>query len=391
MSERDNELFNILSDIEKLTKEQYEELISIYGVSVVNSVIEKLVKENAENIYRFDIYFSNMVDELNLCDDNYRLYLNDISLIPCMDEDSNYRLILQLTNIIKKLDNIFILFEFEQVDNNKFLWIEDKINYCLDNCNDSVVLVELEKLFVEYKYIRGKIIEGNLRLVIKIASEYRADGLINSLDVIQYGNIGLMRGLEKFDITRGTVFSTYAVYWIKEEIRRNIRNIRYSTWIPEYLVNENRALSRIESDLSIKYGRSANDEEISLVSGKSVDKIKQIRNLFLRPISLDENIAIVDDFADYSLLDLIGDESADVYEIVYSDFVCTKLNEILKEVLTERQRTILMYLYGFYGIKCSETDVAAMIGVSRARINQIKNDAIKKLKRIRNIRSMWYD
>lgn len=391
MSEGYNEVFNILSDIEKINKEQYEELVSIYGVSVIGSVIEKLVKENEENIYRFDVYFSNMVDELNFCDDNYRLYLNDISLLPCMDEDSNLKLILQLTEIIKKLENIFMLFDFAQIKNNKFLWIEDKVNYCLEKCNDSIVLLDLERLFVEYNYIRGKIIEGNLRLVIKIASEYRADGLINSLDIIQYGNIGLMRALEKFDVTRGIAFSTYAVYWIKEEIRRNIRNIKYSTWIPEHLVNENRSLSRIESDLSINFGRRANDEEISLVSGKSVDKIKQIRNLFLRPISLDENIAIIDDFADYSLLDLIGDESADVYEIVYNDFVCVKLKEILEEILTERQRAVLMYLYGFYGDKYSETDVAAIIGVSRARINQIKNDAIKKLKRISNIRSMWYD
>ena len=117
-------------------------------------------------------------------------------------------------------------------------------------------------------------------------------------------------------MTRGTTFSTYAVYWIREEISRNIRNIKYSTWIPEYLVGVNRDILRASNDLSMKLGREATDSEISDYTNETIDYIRLLRNLFSSSLSLNECIEVGDDCIEGTLLDSIEDETTDVYNIV---------------------------------------------------------------------------
>lgn len=274
--------------------------------------------ENESNFFKFEIYFSNIVKKLESTADlnNFSLYLTDVSYYCPLDSSQNRKLMEEISIIIKDLEALILSIGYDDSSFKGKPWIEDKINYCLNECKDTRVLSRLNDLYSKYIEIRKIVISGNLRLVILIAKEYFCKGIISFEDIIQYGNIGLMRAVEKYDITKGTTFASYACRWIKQSITKNIRNIKYPTWIPLYVTTKYHDIIEARNDLSLMLGREPNNNELAQYMNVSVDFIDEITTTFLDPVSLDEPLDLSTGDVDFTRQDLIEDEGTDVFEIV---------------------------------------------------------------------------
>jgi RNA polymerase primary sigma factor len=224
---------------------------------------------------------------------------------------------------------------------------------------------------------REQMIRANLRLVVKIAHDYAGLGL-PLLDLISEGNIGLMKGVERFDPSRGTKFSTYGAWWIKQSVRRALANQSKTIRLPVHLVDKLAKMRRIAIQLFDELGREPTDEELSKECGVSAVKIAQLRRVSMRPTSLN---AFVGDEADAELGDLIADETAVMPgQDLESRNLIKQLRSVL-HVLDERERAILSLRFPL----TDETpptleQIGKKFKVTRERIRQIQNVALKKLR-----------
>ena len=174
---------------------EYNKLIRRYDKDLVDYVINKLVLEDEENINKFSVYFDDIDDlsesKMNLL--NYGLYLTDLRRLECYDSDKNKELLIKAQEYILKMDVLFNKCGVNLLDLGKrVLWIADKVEWCLKNCNDFDVLNELKSLYSDYINIRNQIVNGNLRFVLFNALEYN-DDMTMIEDMIQYGNMGLIQ------------------------------------------------------------------------------------------------------------------------------------------------------------------------------------------------------
>jgi RNA polymerase primary sigma factor len=224
---------------------------------------------------------------------------------------------------------------------------------------------------------REQMIRANLRLVVKIAHDYAGLGL-PLLDLISEGNIGLMKGVERFDPSRGTKFSTYGAWWIKQSVRRALANQSKTIRLPVHLVDKLAKMRRIAIQLFDELGREPTDEELAKECGVSAAKISQLRRVSMRPTSLN---AFVGDEADAELGDLIADETAVMPgQDLESRNLIKQLRSVL-HVLDERERAILSLRFPL----TDETpptleQIGKKFKVTRERIRQIQNVALKKLR-----------
>jgi RNA polymerase primary sigma factor len=224
---------------------------------------------------------------------------------------------------------------------------------------------------------REQMIRANLRLVVKIAYDYSGLGL-PLLDLISEGNIGLMKGVERFDPTRGTKFSTYGAWWIKQAVRRALANQSKTIRLPVHLVDRLAKMRRIAMQLSDELGREPTDEELAKEIGVTTQRVAQLRRISMRPASLN---AMVGDEADAELGDLIADETA---IMPGSDLESRNLIKELRSVLhvlDARERAILSLRFPL----SDETpptleQIGNKFKVTRERIRQIQNVALKKLR-----------
>jgi len=224
---------------------------------------------------------------------------------------------------------------------------------------------------------REQMIRANLRLVVKIAHDYSGLGL-PLLDLISEGNIGLMKGVERFDPTRGTKFSTYGAWWIKQAVRRALANQSKTIRLPVHLVDKLAKMRRIAMQLSDELGREPTDEELAKEIGVTPQRVAQLRRISMRPASLN---AMVGDEADAELGDLIADETA---IMPGSDLESRNLIKELRSVLhvlDARERAILSLRFPL----SDETpptleQIGNKFKVTRERIRQIQNVALKKLR-----------
>ena len=228
------------------------------------------------------------------------------------------------------------------------------------------------------KEARAHMIKANLRLVVKIAQDYANYGL-PLLDLISEGNIGLMKAVERFDPNKGGKLSTYAAWWIKQSIKRALANQSKTIRLPVHMVDKISKMRRVAMVLSEELGREPTDEELPEETGIDRAKLSHLKAAAQRPASLDAPIG-EDDGTQFG--EIIGDEKAQTpLELLSHKNMHMQLDDLL-EVLDERERKIVDARFGLGGEKPKTLEeVGREFGVTRERIRQLQNIALKKLRR----------
>jgi RNA polymerase primary sigma factor len=229
------------------------------------------------------------------------------------------------------------------------------------------------------KKARELMIKANLRLVVKIAHDYEGLGL-PLLDLINEGNIGLMKAVERFDPAKGGKLSTYGSWWIKQSIKRALANQSKTIRLPVHLVDKISKMRRTAMRLQEVFGREPTDEELSEELGISAARVAQLRTAAIRPASLD---APIGDDDSNNFAEVVQDENADSpYEQLEEKTVTRMLQEMVK-TLDEREATILRYRFGLDGgSEKTLEEVGQRFGVTRERVRQIQNIALSKLRKM---------
>jgi len=228
------------------------------------------------------------------------------------------------------------------------------------------------------KAARERMIKANLRLVVKIARDYEGYG-VPLLDLISEGNIGLMKGVERFDPTKGAKLSTYSAWWIKQAIKRALANQGKTIRLPVHVVDKLFHIRRAEARLQEAFGREATDDEIAGELDTTPDKIRELRTASQRPASLEAPLGYD---SDNRVADVVADENADdPYDELEGKANTAMLREVMKD-LDPREVTILRYRFGLDGDdEKTLEEVGRKFGLTRERIRQIQEIALKKLRK----------
>jgi RNA polymerase primary sigma factor len=243
-----------------------------------------------------------------------------------------------------------------------------------DDLNGS--LTAIRAVFEEYEQAKRDLSGGNLRLVVSIAKKYRNRGL-PFLDIIQEGNTGLMRAVDKYEYKRGYKFSTYATWWIRQAITRAIADHARTIRVPVHMIETMSKLRTIQKHLLQELGREPTIEELALRGKMSVDECRRVMKISRHPISLDRPVGESEDsqFGDFieDERQLAPDESAT------SEMLRQRINDVLK-TLTYREREILKLRYGIGdGYTYTLEEVGRIFKVTRERVRQVESKAIRKL------------
>ena len=229
------------------------------------------------------------------------------------------------------------------------------------------------------KRAREQMIKANLRLVVKIARDYEGLGL-PLLDLISEGNIGLMKAVERFDPAKGGKLSTYGSWWIKQSIKRALANQSKTIRLPVHLVDKISRMRRIALKLQEVLGREPTDEELGEELDMSPSRVSLMRMAAIRPASLD---APIGDEDSNNFSEIVEDERAEnPYEELEGKTVTGMLRDLVTK-LDERESTILRFRFGLDGgTEKTLEEVGRKFGVTRERVRQIQNIALKKLRKM---------
>lgn len=235
---------------------------------------------------------------------------------------------------------------------------------------------EINRRLTEYEDAKRHLASGNLRLVVSIAKKYRNRGL-TFLDLIQEGNTGLMKAVEKYEYKRGYKFSTYATWWIRQAITRSIADQARTIRIPVHMIETMSKLRTANKQLVQNIGREPSMDELAAASGISVEECRRVMNIAKHPISLDRPIG---EGEDSNFGDFIEDEGAEDPVVEATNQMLKVKIEAVLQTLTYREREIIKLRYGIEGgYTYTLEEVGRIFNVTRERVRQIEAKAIRKL------------
>ena len=234
----------------------------------------------------------------------------------------------------------------------------------------------IRQQFADYEAVKRELSSGNLRLVVSIAKKYRNRGL-SFLDLIQEGNTGLMRAVDKFEYRRGFKFSTYATWWIRQAITRAIADQARTIRIPVHMIDVLSKLRNIEKRLLQELHREPTTEEVAVRAGLDVEEVKRVLDIGRHPVSLDRPVG---DGEDCSFGELIEDAQSDNPVRNANNGLLRQKIEALLKTLTYREREIIRLRYGLGdGYTYTLEEVGRIFKVTRERVRQIEAKAVRKL------------
>ncbi|WP_204106810.1 MULTISPECIES: RNA polymerase sigma factor, RpoD/SigA family [Spirulina sp. CCY15215] len=309
------------------------------------------------------------VKSLAISADMVRTYLREIGRVPLLSHEQEILYGKQVQQLMLLLDEKETLQEELQHQPTRKEWAA-RVNLSEE---------ELEKLLYQGRRAKQKMIEANLRLVVAIAKKYQKRNM-EFLDLIQEGTLGLERGVEKFDPTKGYKFSTYAYWWIRQAITRAIAQQSRAIRLPIHITEKLNKIKRVQREISQKMGRSATPKEIGQELGLETAQIREYLSISRQPISLDMRVG---DNQDTELSELLEDENASPDIYLTQESLRQDLGNMMAE-LTPQQRNVIALRYGLEdGKALSLAKIGKQLNISRERVRQLESQALSHLRKRR--------
>jgi len=293
-------------------------------------------------------------------DDPVRMYLKEIGRVPLLDARQEVRVAARIKRGLEASEHLAVLEESGEIDR---LDLADLSRY--------------KRLVRDGDRASDELIRANLRLVVSIAKRYVGRGMV-LLDLVQEGNLGLMRAVEKFDHTKGFKFSTYATWWIRQAITRAIADQARTIRIPVHMVEAMNRVKRVQRQMHQELKREPTVEELAAEVDEPVEKIREILRIGLDPLSLDSPVGDEDES---NLADFIKDENAAApVDVAARHLLASAVGDVLVE-LSDREQEVVRLRFGLEdGRPRTLEEVGRQFGVTRERIRQIEAKTLAKLR-----------